>query len=45
MFEQIARGLGAVVAVTAQQGEFLLASSMSSMSKIMRCGGRTKLRQ
>jgi hypothetical protein len=30
------------VAVTAQQGEFLLGSSMSSMSRIMRCGGRTE---
>jgi hypothetical protein len=33
------------VAVTAQQGEFLLGSSMSSMSRMMRCGGRTKLWQ
>ena len=39
------RGIGAVVAVTAREGEFLLGSSMSSMSRMTRCGGRTKLRQ
>jgi hypothetical protein len=40
---QYQRGFGAVVAVTAHQAVFLLGSSMS-MSRMMRCGGRTKLR-
>jgi hypothetical protein len=39
------REFGAVVAVTVHQDEFLLGSSMSSMSRMMHRGGHTKLRQ